>query len=189
MNKESKIGKILSELSIKKIIIVILLLMFIIPLFSIDVYRDPENSWDYSLRNQQELLLLSPAIMPTSSIVTLINSTISHFLNEENFIIQYSSPFNELPSYSSIDLSLLRSSDLISSVQNINVSQILSNRPDLSIRTGLSAKASNALTVILDQSHYNKVTAGFSLSKTLFVCLVLVLLLQLFTKDINTLLV
>jgi hypothetical protein len=52
MSKESKIGKILSDMSIKKIIIVILLLMFIIPLFSIDVYRDPENAWDYHLKNE-----------------------------------------------------------------------------------------------------------------------------------------
>jgi hypothetical protein len=35
----------------------------------------------------------------------------------------------------------------------------------------------------------NKINAVFSLAKTLFVCLVLILLLQLFTKDINTLLV
>lgn len=54
--KESKIGKILSELSIKKVIIVVLLMMFLIPLFSIDLYQDPENAWDYFLVNQQKLL-------------------------------------------------------------------------------------------------------------------------------------
>ena len=41
MNRESKISKVLSDMSIKKIIIVILLLMFVIPLFNIDSYRDP----------------------------------------------------------------------------------------------------------------------------------------------------
>ena len=35
----------------------------------------------------------------------------------------------------------------------------------------------------------NRIIAAFSLAKTLFVCLVLILLLQLFTNDINTLLV
>ena len=34
MKNESKIGKILSELSLKKIIIVVLIMMFVIPLFS-----------------------------------------------------------------------------------------------------------------------------------------------------------
>jgi class 3 adenylate cyclase len=176
-------------MSIKKIIIVILLLMFIIPLFSIDVYRDPENAWDYHLHSQYELLLLPPASMPTAYIVALTNSTITSYFSEQNHIIQYSTPFNELPHYSSIDLSRLRSSDLISSVQIINDTEILANRPDLSLKTTLTAKETNALTVILDQSQLNAIVAAFSLAKTLFICLVLILLLQLFAKDINTLLV
>lgn len=32
--------------------------MFIIPLFSIDLYRDSENAWDYFLSNQNNLLKL-----------------------------------------------------------------------------------------------------------------------------------
>lgn len=66
-------------MSIKKIIIVILMLMFIIPLFSIDVYRDPENAWDYSLKNQNQLLMLKPTALPTSQIVSLISNTISQY--------------------------------------------------------------------------------------------------------------
>jgi hypothetical protein len=127
-------------MSIKKIIIVILMLMFIIPLFSIDVYRDPENAWDYSLKNQNQLLMLKPTAVPTSQIISLISNTISQYYSETNFIIQYSSPFNELPSYSNIDLNKLRSSDLISSVQSIDVSSILNNRPDLTLKSGLNAK-------------------------------------------------
>lgn len=189
LSKESKIGQILSEMSIKKIIIVILLLMFVIPLFNIDVYRDPENAWDYHLKNQMELLMLPPSSISTTSISKLINSTIQSYINEQNFIILYSTPFNELPHFSSVDLALLRSGDLISSVQTIDVSLIMANRPELTITPGLNAKNSNSLTVILDQSQINKINAAFSLAKTLFVCLVLILLLQLFTKDINTLLV
>lgn len=189
MSKESKIGQILSELSIKKIIIVILLLMFAIPLFNIDVYRDPENAWDYHLKNQMELLLLPTSSISTANISNLINYTITSYISEQNFIILYSAPFNELPHYETVDLSLLRSGDLISSVQTINVSQIVANRPDLSQASGLSDSKSNSLNVILDQSQMNQIDAAFSLAKTLFVCLVLVLLLQLFTKDINALLV
>ena len=62
-------------------------------------------------------------------------------------------------------------------------------RPDLTIKSGLNAKNSNSLTAILDQGQMNRIMAAFSLAKTLFVCLVFILLLQLFTKDINTLLV
>lgn len=143
LNKESKIGKILSELSIRKVIIVILLLMFIIPLFSIDVYRDPENAWDYTLKNENELLQLSAAAVPTALVVSQITSTINKYKDQTNYIIQYSSPFNELPSYNSVDLSTLRSSDLISSVQEINLTLIMASRPDLTLRSGLTAKQSN----------------------------------------------
>lgn len=87
LSKESKIGQILSEMSIKKIIIIILLLMFVIPLFNIDVYRDSENAWDYHLKNQMELLLLPPSTISTASISKLINSTIQNYINERNYII------------------------------------------------------------------------------------------------------
>lgn len=86
-------------MSIKKIIIVILLLMFIIPLFSIDVYRDPENAWDYHLKNQMELLMLPPSAIPTASISKLINTTVESYIYELDFIILYSTPFNELPHF------------------------------------------------------------------------------------------
>jgi hypothetical protein len=36
-------------------------MMFIIPLFNIDVFRDPENAWDYELYNQARLLALPPS--------------------------------------------------------------------------------------------------------------------------------
>lgn len=128
--------------------------------------------------------------MPTSIIISQISNTISKYQSATNYIIQYNSPFNELPSYNSVDLSTLRSSDLISSVQEINVTLIMINRPgELTLRSGLTAKQSNSLTTILNQNQTNKIIAYFSLSKTLFVCLVLVLLLQLFANDINTLLV
>ena len=53
--------------------------MFIIPLFSIDLYRDPENAWDYLLVNQQELLQQNPSSITTASISGLIQSQINTF--------------------------------------------------------------------------------------------------------------
>lgn len=67
-------------MSIKKIIIIILVLMFIIPLFNIDVYRDPENAWDYHLKNQMELLMLPTSSISTASISKLIDSTIKSYV-------------------------------------------------------------------------------------------------------------
>ena len=44
---ESKIGKLLSESTIKKVIIVILFLMFSVPVFDIDNYYPDSTSWDF----------------------------------------------------------------------------------------------------------------------------------------------
>ena len=55
-------------MSIKKIIVVVLLMMFIIPLFNIDQFRDPENAWDDILIFHSSLLLLTPAQIPTAKI-------------------------------------------------------------------------------------------------------------------------
>lgn len=74
-------------------------------------------------------------------------------------------------------------------MQAIDVAAILANRPDLTLRSGLSVKESNALTVILSGFNSNRTNAIFSLFKTLFVCFMLIVLIQLFSKDINTLLI
>lgn len=51
-------------------------MMFIIPLFSIDLYRDPENVWDYLLLHQSKLLELSNSTVPINTISELISSQI-----------------------------------------------------------------------------------------------------------------
>ena len=114
-------------------------MMFIIPLFSIDLYRDPGNAWDYLLVNQQDLLSQPNSTATTASISALIQGQISHFLTEDNFIIQYTSPFNELPYLNSIDLSVLRDEDLLSSSQTIDTAAILAARPGLTLRSSSSS--------------------------------------------------
>lgn len=178
----------MSELSIKKIIIVVLLMMFVIPLFSADLYRDPENAWDYLLQHDQQLLSLSNSVVPTSSVISLIASQISEFIAEDNFIIQYTSPFNELPYINQVDLTVLRNEDLLSSVQSINATLVLNNRPDLTLRQSSNDDLSS-LNVILNQNQYNRKLALFSMGKTLFICLILLLLMQLFSQNIDTYLV
>ncbi len=43
-------------MTIKKVIIVVLLIMFVVPLFDTDNYLDAANSWDYSVTNIHGLL-------------------------------------------------------------------------------------------------------------------------------------
>ena len=84
----------------------------------------------------------------------------------------------------------LRNDDLLSSSQDIDVIAIMANRPSLNLRNDTAdSKELSSLTAIIDQSSYNTTEALFSMGKTLFVCLVLLVLMVLFSNDIDTLLV
>ena len=82
----------------------------------------------------------------------------------------------------------MRSEDLLSSTQTINTSEILAKRKDLTLRQSSSIDLTT-LNVILNQSQYNFKVSLFNIIKTLFTCITLLILMQLFSRDIDTLLV
>ena len=55
-DKESKISKALSDLTIKKVVIVVLLIMFLVPLFDSDNYIQKAENWDFTVINIHRLL-------------------------------------------------------------------------------------------------------------------------------------
>lgn len=164
-------------------------MMFIIPLFSIDLYRDPENAWDYLLLHESQLLSQSNSTLPTSDIVAMITFQINEFKSEDSYIIQYTSPFNELPYLSEVDLHVLRNEDLLSSFQVVDTTTIMQSRPGLTLRQSSDTVDLASLNAILNQNGYNRKIAAFSMGKTLFICLILLILMQLFSQNIDTLLV
>lgn len=70
----------------------------------------------------------------------MINQDINNFKGEMNFIIQYITPYNELPYYNALDITTLRDSDLLSSSQIIDVDLIAASRPTLTLREKLTDK-------------------------------------------------
>ena len=87
-----------------------------------------------------------------------------------------------------VDLSVLRNEDLRASSQTINTNMILQLRPDLTLRNSISTDLTS-INVILNQNSYNVKIAIFNIMKTLFTCITLLILMQLFSRDIDTLLV
>jgi len=87
-----------------------------------------------------------------------------------------------------VDLNLLRNEDLLASSQTINTNLILQLRPDLTLRNSNSVDLTS-INVILNQNPYNVKLATFNIMKTLFTCITLLILMQLFSRDIDTLLV
>ena len=89
--KESKISKVLSDLTIKKIVIVVLLLMLIIPLFDSTNYIEKSESWDYltsSINNH----LYKVNDISVQSLSELISMLISKHQGD-NYLIYFSTPF------------------------------------------------------------------------------------------------
>jgi hypothetical protein len=76
---------------------------------------------------------------------------------------------------------------LISSSETINTSYIISIRNlTLVSASNPAINQTNELTAILNQKKYNKNSAYFSIAKTSFVCIILFVLIQMFTTDIET---
>jgi hypothetical protein len=48
--QESKVGQKLSDLTTRKVIVIVLVMMFSVPLFSLDTYQEDPNSYDYGLQ-------------------------------------------------------------------------------------------------------------------------------------------
>lgn len=77
----------------------------------------------------------------------------------------------------------------MSSIQIINTDLILKNRNDLTFDPMTEAEDRNVISVVLNQNTYNRRIAAFGMFKTLFVCIVLLVLMYFFNRDVETLLV
>lgn len=92
--RESKIRKKLGDTTLKKIIIVVLMLMFIVPLFDTEIYTNQANSIDLSLSSMESLLNLPSSTLPTSQLISLIQKIIAKMKSDEFNLIYFKSPFN-----------------------------------------------------------------------------------------------
>jgi len=173
----------------KKVIWVVLILVLLVPLFSYDVYIDPANSFDYTCRQAGYMLATNDASVTASSISGFIQYSIDSQISDYQSIIYFSTPFNELPFYKSSDFAEVRISDWTPSNTIIDTDSILALRSDLTLRTNLLSTESSVIVAIVNQANYNTNMSQLSIGRTLFICLVLILLLHFFNKDIEDLIV
>ena len=92
--------------------------MFLVPLFDSDSYIDQAESWDFTVKNIHALLKESNLI-PTSSIEGMINDALDKHSSDENFIVYFSTPFNELPRFEHEDYANLRIQEISSSIESL----------------------------------------------------------------------
>ena len=103
----------MGDSTLKKVIIVVLLLMFVSPLFDTDVYLDPANSLDYSVESLNNMLKMN--VLSLSDISTVMNKIIADYQKVDFRLIYFATPFLELPYYSDDGFADFRASDFIAS--------------------------------------------------------------------------
>lgn len=166
--KESKVGKKLSDLTIKRIIILVLLLIVIMPLMEASYWNDPTRCHDFGLNELQNLV-------ENNSTSQVIETVCKNFVEvcgntEKNYPMIYLSTGFPEPSctFQSKDPNLLRNSEKLESETDFNTF---------------------SLVAILDYTFNTRYTAIISIVRTCFICFVLTIASLYITRDSNELVI
>ncbi|OMJ86393.1 hypothetical protein SteCoe_12120 [Stentor coeruleus] len=153
--QESKVGKRMSEVTMKRVIIIVLALLFILPLFETDFYYTSQTSWEFGL--------------------TELNT----FLNQDGF--DYA--MDEYWSYHESDNRPIVYLQYTTGdgVQH-NISSNATNYNDLRFSEIFYASSGNLIS-IFDLRYDVKLTSLLNVCRTIFICIVLTLGSIYFTKD------
>ena len=162
--KESRVGKRLSELTTKRVVILVLSLIFCVPLFDSAYYFDVDKGYTIGI---QYLAAYStnPSISHSVFMDVYHNYTSQYVDTTEPLVYVY------LPNYPTLTYQTMNPNDL---------------RVDEQEETSVSVGES-AFVAIIDLRVTAKLTAVTSITRTIFVCLVLAWAAFYFTKDANEL--
>jgi len=164
--KESRVGRRLSELTTKRVILLVLILLLVIPLFTSDMYFEANASADY------ETDLLEKLLNDNSVGSTVQDAALDAFIpledSEEPKLVYMASKTKVYYEDKSISLSLLRPED---ETETITITTV----------------AKGELTFIISSRSEAVLTAYLDLGKTMFICIVLTLASLLFSRDANNL--
>jgi len=162
--KESRVGRKLSELTTKRVIILVLALLLLIPLFTSDMYFSSSVSADYETALLEKMFndeLISVPVQDAAidSFIPLEDShapTLVYMANETYVFYEDKS----------VDLSELRPDD---------------ETETITIKT----RAKGVMTFIMSSRKKEKISAYLDLGRTIFVCVVLTVASLLFSWDAN----
>ena len=165
MYKESRVGRKLSDLTMKRVIILVLLLIFLVPLFSSTYFTDPDLDYTIQLKIMTRM---SNAETPNKTeILKMYLDYIDYNTNREYPII-----YCQIPSISKSFISMNPGD--------------LRNQEKQQLSYTLSKYDQPFITTINIRS--NQITISMlNILRTLFVCMILALGSYFFTKDVNNL--
>jgi class 3 adenylate cyclase len=158
---ESRVGKKLSDLTIKRVIILVLILLLILPLFDTDFYITDPYSWDFGLDELMEL-----------------RGNAGFDVVRQQYIA-----YHEDDAYPLIYISY---EDMKSETYEWDTD---TKTEDLRFAEKYYASSDYEAVAVFDIRYENRVTSGLNICRTVFVCIVLTLGAIYFTKDANDLVI
>lgn len=159
LDVESKVGKKLSEVTMKRVILIVLIMLFLLPFFDIDFYYSAQTSWVYGVSELDNFLNLP-------SFDQVLHEYISYHKKDIRPIV-YLSWKNDTGDFewsSSTNYNDLRYNELYYYSYNNFIS-------------------------IFDTRYDSKLVSLLNIFKTLFICIVLTLGALYFTKDAEVLVI
>lgn len=158
---ESKVGKRLSDLTIKRVIVLVLLLLLILPLFDTEFYLTDPYSWDFGTNEMME------------------------FRNKAGFDVvrQEYIAYHEDDDYPLIYFSY---EDIDGKTYEWETD---TKSEDLRFAEKYFASSDHESVAVFDIRYENRVSSGLNICRTVFVCIVLTLGAIYFTKDASELVI
>jgi len=175
VSQETNIGKRLSDMTTKRVVIIVLMLLIMIPLFASDTYFIRFSNYDlgimqiYNAANQDKSI--SPELIAVwKFFVEMIRYEPENLLNLQLIYFEEGDDYNVIMNYGSLSsISTFRDNEL----------QTYSYPPDL--------KKGFIITLYLETSYYENVNSIFSIFRTIAICVILMLAAFYFSKDVTSL--
>ncbi|OMJ82155.1 hypothetical protein SteCoe_17232 [Stentor coeruleus] len=159
LGQESQVGKKLSEVTMKRVILIVLIMLFLLPMFEYDFYASSQTSWEYGVDELQK------------------------FLNNDGFEIVK----NQYIEYHKNDLRPLVYLSWTNATGDYEWNGDI-NYNDLRYNEIFYYSYKNIIS-IFDLRYDSKLISFLNIFKTLFICVVLTLGALFFTKDAEELVI
>ena len=174
----------LSDSTIKKVIIVVLLIQLVIPMFDPSVFIEASHSMDFFVSNLKQLL--SDPDTNSDDVIGLTKQIVEDHMYFSTPLVYFSTPFIELIWVKDDIYDDLRLGDTIASTETVDGTYIMSIKPGLNNNPNTD---NVTIIAVLNGKYLSDLSAYFSIATTIFICAVIGLLLHYFTKDIDDLVI
>lgn len=165
--KESRVGKKLSDLTTKRVISIVLLLLFIVPLLSTDYYFDADQPNDLAADYLRDLIVAGASQTEFENAWKVTVDTLTQDNVTKPLIYMYAPTRSEV--FQTVDPSTLR---------DVEMDEASADFSDTTLNY-------DPVKVVTDLRGHNTFEALLSIGRTVFVCIVLTLGALMFSRDVN----